>query len=115
MNVLVCGGRDFKDKEAFDTAMNQLPFKPDIIIEGGARGADNLGRLWAASKGIHHATVPAMWDEYGKSAGHLRNSAMIHLNIGYCVAFPGGRGTADMVKKCRDKNITVWTPYGGTI
>jgi len=111
MKLLICGGRDYADYDAFTRAMNRLPFKPSIVIEGGATGADRMGRQWAISKGIHYATVPALWDAYGLSAGGRRNSAMIILSPDYCVAFPGGTGTADMVRQCEKYNVTCWEPY----
>lgn len=111
MKVLVCGGRDYSDHDAFLKVMNMLPFRPSLIIEGGAKGADRMARHWAIQNGVHYATVPALWDAFGRSAGHRRNSAMLMLNPEYCVALPGGNGTADMVRQCIEDNITVWQPY----
>jgi hypothetical protein len=112
MNLLICGGRDFNDYEKLSEAMRALPFTPSIIIEGGARGADGLARTWAIENGVPYAEVPALWGTYGKSAGHRRNAAMLLLNPGYCLALPGGRGTADMVRKCKAAGVPVWEPFG---
>ena len=112
MIILVCGGRDFINQQKFNDAMDMLNFVPDMVVQGGARGADRLGRLWAKNNKIHFAEVPALWDAFGKSAGPERNSAMLLLNIDYCIAFPGGYCTANMVKKCRASGITTWLPYG---
>lgn len=110
MKVLVCGGRDYHDKVAAFDALNALPFKPTLVIEGGANGADRLGRIWAQSSAIHVATICALWDTFGRSAGYKRNIAMSEL-AEYCVAFPGGNGTANMIDICKRKNIVVWEPY----
>ena len=112
MILLVTGGRNYSDRAAFHKAMAALPFHPSIIIEGGAGGADRMAREWAKVSGAHHATVPALWDEYGKGAGPKRNTAMLLLKPDYCLAFPGGRGTADMMRKCERAGVTVWAPYG---
>ena len=112
MRLLICGGRNFNDYARLESCMVQLPYTPSIIIEGGARGADRLGRQWAITTGLHYATVPALWDVYSKSAGPLRNSAMLLLLPEYCIAMPGGSGTADMVRQCTDLKIPVWQPYG---
>lgn len=112
ISVLVCGGRDFNDYNAFIRAMDALPFVISIIIEGGARGADSLAKRYAIEKGIHCAEVPALWDSFGKRAGHLRNEAMLLLNPKYCVAFSGGVGTQGMINLCKKENIPVWEPYG---
>jgi len=111
MKLLVCGGRDYTDRAAFDAAMDKLPFVPTLLIEGGALGADRMGREWASSRGIHFATVPALWDMHKGSAGGKRNTAMLLLKPDYCIAMPGGTGTADMVDKCLDAGIPVYAPY----
>jgi hypothetical protein len=112
MNVLVCGGRDYNEIEDINTALNMLPTTPSIIIQGGAKGADNWAAVWAMHKGVHVAEVKALWEYYGKSAGFKRNSAMLLLKPDYCVAFPGGRGTQSMVDLCKLNGVTVWQPYG---
>lgn len=105
MIVLVCGGRDFSNADAVSRAFSTTC--TSVVIEGGARGADTLARNEAVRRGIHVATVPALWDKYGKSAGYKRNAAMLDLKPDLCVAFPGGKGTAMMVKLCQDAGIPV--------
>jgi hypothetical protein len=106
MIVLVCGGREFNG------SIDCLSlFHIDIIIHGGARGADMLADRWARSKGIHCARVDALWDQLGRSAGYARNHAMAQLKPDLCVAFPGGVGTSIMIKICNSVGITVWEPY----
>lgn len=112
MKVLACGGRDYKEVTDIYAALDMLPTTPDIIIQGGANGADFYSSLWAIQHGIHVAEVSALWNWYGKKAGYKRNSAMLLLEPDYCVAFPGGNGTKMMVELCQFNNITVWQPYG---
>ncbi len=111
MRVLVCGGRHYNDFDAAKRALDALPVKPSIIIEGGAKGGDRMGRLWAEENGIHYATVPALWNKFGRAAGFKRNEAMLLLKPQYCVAFPGGRGTASMIELCTSYGVIVWRPY----
>lgn len=112
MIVLVCGGRAWADWERFKQAAQMLPVRPTLIIEGGAKGADRMGRTYAVINGIHYATVPALWDTYGNRAGPLRNSATVLLRPEYCLAMPGGSGTADMKQKASAAGIPVWAPWG---
>lgn len=52
--------------------------------------------------------VPADWKTHGKRAGSIRNQKMIddyHPQL--VVAFPGGAGTADMVRRARAAGIEV--------
>lgn len=111
MILLICGGRTFNDLQALNNAIIALPFVPTMIIEGGATGADTLAKLWAVENKIHFAEVPALWEAFGKRAGTLRNVAMTILKPDYCLAMPGGSGTAHMVKTCKGLKITTWEPY----
>jgi hypothetical protein len=106
---LVCGGRDLHRKETWsrlDTALKELG-PPDLVIHSGAIGADSHADSWARTKGIHVAVVDALWDNYKKAAGPIRNSAMLLLRPDVVVALPGHRGTADMVKKSVSAGVRV--------
>lgn len=108
MIVLVCGGR----KYAGDVSCLDMLENVELIIHGGATGADIRAGQYMASKGVHQCIVPALWDFYDRPAGTIRNTAMLLLKPDYCVAFPGGSGTRNMVKQCEDLGIPVWRPYG---
>jgi hypothetical protein len=101
MKVLVCGGRDFNNAEEIKLHLSLLhsergPFS--LVIQGGARGADSLAMNWAQDNNIPHQTFYANWRDNGRAAGALRNQTMLlEGKPDLVVAFPGGRGTADMV------------------
>jgi hypothetical protein len=108
--VLVCGGRDYRDRVELFACMDALHKSNPIscIIHGGAKGADSLAGKWASERGIHCEVFPADWRFYGRSAGPIRNQEM--LTIGrpdLVVAFPGGRGTANMVRRADDADVPV--------
>lgn len=114
MKFIVCGGRDYKNISAVRHALTALHARVGItlIIEGGATGADRLAREWAVQAGVPFVTVEANWAKLGKAAGPLRNTEMLtdHSPAGV-VAFPGGRGTADMVAQARAAGFKVWEPF----
>jgi len=110
MILLVCGGRDYKDAEQAFRALDRVLEHRQValVVSGGANGADSLAKEWAMRRGICFCEYPANWTFYGKSAGHLRNSAMIrHLPVDGVLAFPGGRGTANMVQQAKERGIQV--------
>lgn len=111
MKILVCGGRHYGNMAEVVAALDMLE-DVTLVIHGDAAGADKLGREWAARKGIHYAAVPALWGQFGKAAGMKRNAAMLQLEPEMVVAFPGGTGTANMVRLADKAGITVWKPYG---
>lgn len=107
MRVLVCGGRDYDDAKHLDSVLwRHWPY--DLLIEGGARGADRLAATWARFNDVPVRTFPADWRTYGKRAGHIRNGDMLFIGKpDLVIAFPGGRGTADMVAQARAAGVRV--------
>lgn len=113
--VLVCGGRDFADRPLMSRTLSR--FRPDnaasdvsnhILILGGARGADRLAEEWADTWGLRKRIYPADWERHGKAAGPIRNQRMIDEGKpDLVIAFPGGRGTADMVSRAKKAGIEV--------
>ncbi|WP_312313127.1 SLOG family protein [Sphingobium yanoikuyae] len=104
--ILICGGRTFNDQVAFARVMEGR--EPSVIINGGAAGADRLARMWAGYRAIATFTFPADWERMGPSAGPRRNQRMIDEGKpDLVIAFPGGRGTADMIRRARAAGIPV--------
>ena len=115
MRILVCGGRDYLDYLTVQKTLDEviLGNDPDtiIIIQGGAKGADFLAKVYAYCYGwggLACIEYPADWKKYGKGAGPIRNQQMIDEGKpDLVVAFSGNVGTADMVKKAKKANIEV--------
>lgn len=110
MTVLVCGGRDYDDKTALFDALNALHAQTPIVrlVHGAARGADSLAATWALFNGVFAAGYKAQWDAYGKAAGMIRNQEMLDCEkVDLVVACPGGRGTADMVRRAVKAGVRV--------
>lgn len=109
MIVLLCGGRSYADRQKVRGALAEVGLTPpqDIVVHGGASGADELGAQEAIAMGVHTARVDALWHRHGKSAGPIRNLAMLSLKPDLVLAFPGGRGTANMVAQAKAVGIRV--------
>lgn len=75
------------------------------LITGAAYGADTLAAEWATRSGVQVVSCPANWSVYGKGAGHVRNRRMLELGPDLVVAFPGGRGTADMIRQATSAGV----------
>jgi hypothetical protein len=104
--IIVTGGRDYSDRETLRAVLNFL--NPDLVIQGGASGADRLAKIWAESNGKIFMTVEADWSKHGKAAGPMRNREMLRIYPdAVVVAFPGGSGTANCVKTALELNRTV--------
>ena len=110
MRVLVCGGRDFMDRSWLFRELDALRSSRGVtaIISGCAPGADTLGIEWAEARGIEVARFAADWNTHGRAAGPIRNQQMLDEGKPeLVVSFPGGRGTADMVRRARTAGIEV--------
>ena len=86
-----------------------------LVLHGGARGADAaIGRA-AQQLGWSSLVMPAQWQLHGRAAGPIRNRELLeqavaraeaHSSPGYqasvlVVAFPGGAGTASLMREAR--------------
>lgn len=114
MRLLVCGGRDFCDAVLVFAALDCVHEKRSVslLIHGAAKGADSLADQWANERGIQVLRFPADWNKEGRAAGPIRNQKM--LQVGKpdgVVAFPGGRGTADMIAQATKAGLKVWEPF----
>jgi hypothetical protein len=77
-----------------------------VLIAGGARGADTLAEEWAKAQGIQCEVYMADWEGLGRKAGPIRNQQMLDEGKpDLVIAFPGGRGTADMVRRAREAGV----------
>lgn len=104
MKVLVCGGRKFSDRDLLYKVLNVIHngVKGGIttIIHGGATGADSIAGDWSVNVLKKEAEVYlANWNMHKTAAGPIRNRKMLKEGKpDLVVAFPGGSGTADMIK-----------------
>lgn len=108
MKILVCGGRAFTNYQlVHDTLLPYIDWDT-TIIEGGANGADKCASIFASFYNVHHQQYKAEWSKYGKSAGYRRNIQMLEAGKpDLVIAFPGGKGTTNMVEIARKAGVKV--------
>ena len=106
-SILVCGSRSWDRRGPILSALQRI--EPNVVIEGGACGADRHARIAARALGLHVATVEADWDRHGKAAGPARNVAMLALKPDLVIACWDGesRGTAHMVDLAEKAGVPV--------
>lgn len=108
--VLVCGGRGYEDRVSLFKVLDAAHYANPIecLIHGAARGADSLAADWALDRDVLCKAYPADWDRDGRAAGPIRNQRMLDEGKPHMVvAFPGGRGTADMIRRAEKAGVPV--------
>lgn len=97
MRIIVCGGRDFSDREALFRVLDDLHSTHGftLLVHGAARG-------------VTCKPMAADWQMHGLRAGPVRNREMLRTcKPEIVVAFPGGSGTEHMIEISFKAGVTV--------
>mgnify|MGYP001025382263 CR=1 FL=1 len=112
--VGVVGSRSFTDYEYLCGVLDSLDLSvSDMIVSGGCKfGADALAERYAASRGLELKIFYADWQRYGRSAGVIRNRALVKF-CDFVVLFWDGhsRGTGSTLRFCLEEKVpflVVW-------
>lgn len=109
MRILIFGGRKFVMTDDYAESLQIWLRKMGAteVIHGDAPGVDKAAGRVASEIGIHVRAFPADWS-LGPKAGPIRNQQMIDAGRpDYGIGFPGGAGTADMLRRLRKAGIRV--------
>jgi hypothetical protein len=110
--VLVCGGRDYNDANRIWSVLDHYLREADdfeVVIHGKCKtGVDSVVDDWARARSLPIMPFPADWVSHGTIAGPIRNAQMLREGKPTLViAFPGGRGTANMVERAKRASVPV--------
>lgn len=108
--VIVTGGRDYAMVRVVRAVLDSIHREASIgtVVTGACpTGADALACDWAMRNGLSVEEFPADWATHGRAAGPVRNARMVRAGADLMVAFPGGRGTADCVRKAEVAGIQI--------
>lgn len=109
--LLVTGGRDYSDVDRLTLELDGwLDLHPDMTLVHGAcpSGADYYADAWAKARSIPTERYPADWKRHGRGAGPKRNQVMADTKPDVALAFPGGAGTADCVRRLKAAGVSVY-------
>lgn len=114
MRVIIAGSRYIIDNEALFLALEQAEIegiRPTTILQGGARGVDELALIYGVNYDIPVLTFKADWDKHGYAAGPIRNK-MMATNADALIAIWDGRtqrsGTYNMISEALAKRLKVF-------
>jgi hypothetical protein len=114
MRAIVCGGRRYCNSADRRVLVRSRldAILPDAIIVGDdgrdySHGVDTTAYYWAIEAAVDVACCRALWKKRGNSAGPRRNSFMLTLNADTLIHFPGGTGTADMIRQAKAAGLRI--------
>ena len=110
MKTIIAGSRTI-DFETTIEYLCELRFITDIteVVSGTARGVDTYGEWFANRYEIPIKRFPANWDEYGKSAGMIRNKEMAEYAEQAIILWDGeSKGTKNMIDLVKKKKIPIF-------
>ena len=127
MKLIIAGGRDINITGGFIAELIALhKLHPTEIVSGGARGIDRCGEIFVDQWNQMHKTPSAIpsnyrteeislkvfeadWEQYGKSAGPIRNGEMAEYADALLLIWDGeSRGSANMKEQMQRRNKPVF-------
>ena len=110
MYVAVIGSRTVTDYEYVKSVlMDYIDTESDVIVSGGAKGADSFGERFANECCTNEPLIfLAEWDRFGNRAGYIRNKDIIS-NSEMVIAFHDGqsKGTTHSLKLAKEKKLVI--------
>ncbi len=116
--ILITGDRNWSNSDMIAATFHEHHLVPsDVIIHGDARGADRMGAEIARNEfhisESHILAFPADWNQYGRSAGPIRNQQMLTegkptLVLAFHDNIHNSKGTKDMIIRALEADVTVY-------
>lgn len=108
MIVLIPGGREYRNQREMFSVLDRFHAERRFtyLVHGDAAGADQMAHRWAKKNGVQPVSFEALWDAKGNKDGNARNGRMLQFCMpDLCIAFTGGRGTANMMRRAREAGV----------
>jgi hypothetical protein len=114
--VLLTGSRTWDKPQVIRRMLDQKRTTAEaqgytfVLVHGGCPlGADEIGHQWAKDTDTAVEVFPADWKLHGRSAGHIRNSAMIDTRPDEVIGFlrDDSRGTGGCLREARSRGLSV--------
>lgn len=101
----IVGVRTYTNYEEFKTLLEKelddLNLNPEVIISGGAKGADSLAERWAKENNVPITIHKPNYEKYPGHLAPLERNTLIVNDSDLIIAFWDGRskGTKNTIKK----------------
>lgn len=110
--VAVVGSRDFPSPLLVSEFVRSLP-SGCVVVSGGSGVVDLEAAASARARGLEVEEFLADWKSFGRSAGPLRNRALVSSGLSFLVCFLSdpsspSRGSASAVREARKAGVPVF-------
>jgi len=114
---LICGNHNYEIGVVGSRTFNDYNLMCEVLsscgrftlISGGATGADSLAERYADEFKLNKIIHIPKWDEYGKSAGFIRNAVIVDgSNIVIAFWNLKSKGTEHTINLCRKNGKEVF-------
>lgn len=109
MKLAIIGSRDFSNYKLLKAVLDRLIFgEDDIIVSGGADGADKLAERYARENNIKTLILKPDWNKYGRRAGFMRNTDIWDASTSGIAFWDGeSKGTKHSFEISKKQNKTL--------
>ena len=108
MRTIIAGSRDIHNDTFLEKAIEAHNAPITTVLCGMAKGADMIGLRYAKQHNILFEKYPALWDEYGNSAGYRRNVLMARSADACIVLWDGkSKGSKHMINIAKEYGLKV--------
>lgn len=107
--ILVSGSLCFENYPVLCATLDRLlAGRENVVINGGAKGAETLGERYAEQRGFAVKQFLADWETYGRGAKVIRNTRMVE-EADCAVFFWDGKSkaVAELIEKAEARDIPV--------
>jgi len=101
--ILVCGDREWEDREAIKVTLKAFCDGIAWLINGGCVGVDTIAAEEGKKLGMGVITFDPPWKKLGLSAGPIRNRMMLDLKPGIVIGFHDEISVSKGTKDCLDE------------
>lgn len=108
MKVCVCGSRGIFCPALVALICDCYLTDCTVLLSGGAQGVDSFAEKWAAHKGVDIERHPALWNQFHRRAGIVRNEVMVRKSDFVLAIWDGiSRGTLSTIGFAKQYGVPV--------
>lgn len=107
MKLAIIGSRSFDNYDFLKTRFKDIG-EIEVVISGGAKGADALAEKWALENNIPTKIFLPDFKKFGRGAYRMRNEEIVNLSDEIIAFWDGkSKGTKNSITYARKKNKLV--------